>query len=352
MDQGEVRVQNDGISALIISGGGTDAYVDGPLELNGNVVSGVQEFPVGEMDTWAPLEIEFAGFITSDFRVEYNGAAFSDLTTDGTLNNVSEVEHWVLERRTGSDDVKVKLHWKNDLNSGVDNLADLRVARYDGTDWTSNGQDANSGTINPTGWVQSSTVTNYSRTEFTFGSVSSSVNPLPVVLVDIQIAQVEENIRLSWTTTQEENIESYNIERSIDGNIFEPIGQVPAKQNFNGYNQYSFLDKPEAEGLYYYRLKSVEANSLHEELGTKRISYYSGESGFSIFPNPAKETLNVVSSSEIYQIRIMDEMGAEIKIFEDMEQGQILDLETLESGVYLIQCLGDGFVQTKRFVKE
>jgi len=59
---------------------------------------------------------------------------------------------------------------------------------------------------------------------------------------------------LNWKTTNEVNTQSFGIERSINGKVFETIGNEPAK-NISGINNYIFKDENALEGTSYYRLK-------------------------------------------------------------------------------------------------
>ncbi|MCH8319186.1 MAG: hypothetical protein IIA88_11950 [Bacteroidetes bacterium] len=64
--------------------------------------------------------------------------------TDGSLNNRSVVEYWTLTRDAGTSNVTVKLFWEDTARSRITDIVsgDLVVARYNGVDWTSEGQSA------------------------------------------------------------------------------------------------------------------------------------------------------------------------------------------------------------------
>ena len=85
----------------------------------------------------------------------------------------------------------------------------------------------------------------------------SAVLPLHVLLFSGK--QEKETVSLQWTTSNEMDAAEFIIEKSIDGQAFQEIGEVAA-QNRPGTHTYSFIDPSIGinRGQIYYRLKQVD----------------------------------------------------------------------------------------------
>lgn len=70
-------------------------------------------------------------------------------------------------------------------------------------------------------------------------------------------------ITLNWRTGQETNITSFHIERSINNNDFNKVGEVNPKGN---NSTYEFIDESisRVSSIYYYRLKVVNNNGTSQ----------------------------------------------------------------------------------------
>ena len=120
----------------------------------------------------------------------------------------------------------------------------------------------------------------------------SVVSALPVKLISFSGANDSKGNLLKWTTSNEINLSSYIIERSIDGRNFTNIGNVTANKNASA-NSYSFVDANISDAAtIYYRLKSVDAVGFFEYSKTIAITK-SIKSLFNVYPNPVTSTINI-----------------------------------------------------------
>jgi hypothetical protein len=194
------------------SGGRSTSYVDGPMKKVGDDAF---IFPTGDQNVWARIEIGAPANTGTEFTAHYFFKMHSDTSTDNTLNNISNVEYWQLDRYVNNDDVLVTLYWEDSTRSGISDAidnGDLRVGRYNGTDFTSEGSQnmstGSSGTIS-----SGAKVTNFSP--FTFGSVGAQI--LPVELIYFDAEQKGEQVLLDWSTASEYRSDRFEVERSKDG---------------------------------------------------------------------------------------------------------------------------------------
>lgn len=253
------------------SSGNANSFIDGPIEKTGNTAF---VFPVGDGSRWARIGIG-APSTSSTFRAEYFATPFSSVTVMAStptpaLNNVSRTEYWQLDRTSGTGNAAVTLFWENSTFSGITDCSttDLRVARFNsGTaSWENiNNTVTITGTCtgaSPGSITTNSVVTNFSP--FSFGSLSSGVNPLPIELVYFS-AEIDRNkhVVLNWETATEINNDYFTIEKSKDAVNFIEVDVVDAAGNCSVRKEYNYIDQNPFDGISYYRLIQTDFDLSH-----------------------------------------------------------------------------------------
>jgi hypothetical protein len=138
-----------------------------------------------------------------------------------------------------------------------------------------------------------------------FGWEIVSSIPLPVTFNDFNVKVNGQSNVLTWKTSQETNLNYFEIERSDNGTDFSKIGKVKAAGNSNSTIEYRYNDENPSGGINYYRLKIVDIGNTARlsEIKSVRNSF----SNFTIYPNPA-------SSQLITEITAIKEDNAELSI--------------------------------------
>lgn len=109
--------------------------------------------------------------------------------------------------------------------------------------------------------------------------------PLPVHVLEFSAAPRLSGIQLSWKVREEDNMASYEIERSTNGQTFTRIGDVAAR-NLSTASIYSFFDQAPGNGVNYYRLRLIELNSSARYTLIVRVDAAAVKSNVLIYPNP------------------------------------------------------------------
>lgn len=89
-------------------------------------------------------------------------------------------------------------------------------------------------------------------------------NPLPVKLVEFNGINDRYYNRLFWSTASEIGSDRFEIDRSLDGYVWNNVGTVNASGNSNELRKYSFND---IVGSYYYRLIQYDFDGNFEVFG-------------------------------------------------------------------------------------
>ena len=347
-----------------VSSVSNDAYIDGPIEKIGNDAF---TFPVGNDGFYAAISMSAPSGTTRRFRAQYfhqdadNAGDRNSLAA--SLNHISSSEYWTLERTSGTSNVTVSLSWENARSGEVNKLTTLRVAHWDGSLWTDEGNGSTTGdTISGT-VVTSAAVTSFSP--FTLASTTSD-NPLPITLLNFDAVLNGDQVDLKWETAAEINNDYFTVERSSDGVNFEPIGRIDGKGNYNGLSEYIMTDFNPLQGVSYYRLKQTDFDGKFEYSDIISITYSLNtpaiNSNMRLYPNPAnngsdvklemtgmpvdKEVLVVVSNvlgQQMYsKVILTDNNGNIIYAVDPYNQ--------LPAGTYIIVASSNDTLLSKRLI--
>jgi hypothetical protein len=354
-----------------VSGGSATAFVDGPMRKVGNDAF---VFPTGDGTRWARLGIT-APTVSSTFQAQYFATPYSNLTpmdlTQGTatLDHVSALEYWQLDRIAGAGNTSVTLYWNNASLSQIllcASFEDLSVAKWTGTAWTNLNPTAAFISGSCSGSAAGSIITQADVTSFspfTFGSKKHS-NPLPVELLSFTGKNLDDKNLLEWATLTETNNDYFIIEKSKDGNDFEVLKQVDGAGNSNTVLFYNETDDTPFNPVTYYKLKQVdfEGSYTYSDIISVFSTLQSEQPVFiNLYPNPAATLVNLdiysPSESEI-NVEIYDYLGMVIL----SEKRQIMkgnntlafDISKLADGIFYSRVFinGSDFAGYKKFVKE
>lgn len=155
---------------------------------------------------------------------------------------------------------------------------------------------------------------------------------------------------LRWETLSEVNNKMFVIERSIDGDNFEPIGSVNGIGNSVINHVYDFVDQNPIDGVNYYRLKQVDFDERYEYSDIIQVRK-SPNNLVSISSLLYNNQLNIISNLENYSIDIYSVSGTAIYHAEELSYDQKLDVN-LSKGMYFAHIQSNNDTYTFKFVKE
>lgn len=298
------------------SAGASDAsFVSGPVNKLGDDAF---TFPIGKTGTgYQPLGITAPSSTSANFRAEYmraSGAALGPITAPGLLA-VSNCEYWVLDRLATTNGVNVTLNWNANspcTGSYITSLIGLQVSYFDGSNWSSSAGNGASGDVNA-GSVVRNSVTTFGT--FTIGNVQLGGSPLPVKISNISAFEKQNGIQINWTTYQEENLASYEVERSADGVSFKVIGNVSARNSVSK-TDYNFFDANPLSGVSFYRLKNLDFDGKTGFSNIVKVNLDKSIKGISVYPNPVRNGYVSLQSADLpkgnYTIQVINLAGQQV----------------------------------------
>jgi hypothetical protein len=208
----------------------------------------------------------------------------------------------------------------------------LRAQTSNGTTWSPVMGTVNTGA----NVVTVSGVNNYNS----FWTLAGNDGPLPITLLSFEATlNALHTVDLLWSTATEINCDFFTLEKSPDGLNFKTFGTVGAAGNSNTVLNYNFIDENPFEGFTYYRLKSTDFDGSYKysEIRKVRIQNIKGNT-FSVYPNPASESFNIINAGTDNNFILKDASGKTVKsITSNSDDDEIkVNRDGLASGIYFI----------------
>jgi len=167
---------------------------------------------------------------------------------------------------------------------------------------------------------------------------------------------------LSWSTDFEMNSDYYIMERSSDDFNFKEISRIKAAGNTSMVTNYTLSDNNIDQGKkYVYKLKSLDFDGRISNVGT--VTVFSGNNEkitSSIFPNPARETLNLLLNNQVdgaIQVEIYNSTGVKLlhlhlegNMAKDKNILEGVSLDQFSGGVYHVKVTADSTEEFHKLV--
>jgi hypothetical protein len=125
----------------------------------------------------------------------------------------------------------------------------------------------------------------------------------------------DQGILVTWTTATELNNDYMVLERSANGQDFLEITRVKGKGTTQETQHYHYFDPNPLAGINYYRLRQVDFDGTTDHSKVVAITLDKGEL-MSIFPNPAKDRINIQTSLTLLaeEVFLLDALGRKISL--------------------------------------
>ena len=169
---------------------------------------------------------------------------------------------------------------------------------------------------------------------------------LPVTLVSFEAIKKDKDAYIVWRTATETNTNKFEIERSIDGIIFNTVGQLKAAGNSTTNTSYQFTDNNVGSHLtspvVYYRFKQWDLDGRFTYSPVRSINFNNKNNAVSVYPNPAKNALTLKATpaqlNSFYFIT--DHWGRQLMSGQLFNTSTTINLNKLVPGVYYVQVAG------------
>ncbi|HEY4061607.1 MAG TPA: hypothetical protein VGM30_06890 [Puia sp.] len=192
---------------------------------------------------------------------------------------------------------------------------------------------------------------------FTVITNASAGTPLPVIWQSVNARADGNNVDLSWVVGVNAQARVYEVEHSIDGVTFTPIGNVSNDPNVKSY-QFEHVNA--GPGKHFYRIHEVDLDG--EAIYSQIVSVNIGTGDFSVavLNNPASANtdaqlrINAVSGGKAV-IELWTSGGSRISVTEQAVGAGVntlpIPLSRLASDTYVMKVTVNGTTHTTQVVK-
>lgn len=249
--------------------------------------------------------------------------------------------------------------------------ANLRIAKYAGTTNNGSGLPASytngAAVIDPvdSDIIWNSTLSRWevsvNVTGFSGFIVQTHLLVLPLTLLEFNGQLLNNNGILNWKTIDEQNTESFDIERSTDGRNYSMVGNTSAFAT-PGLHYYNFTDNNISSlgvPVIYYRLKQKDNTGRYTYSKTVALAVDKNKNIVLLYPNPVKNEVGLtITTEKTQQIRtsVIDYSGRIVKQQQwNINKGSTtfsVDLSTLANGMYFMEIKGETINERKPFLKQ
>lgn len=165
-------------------------------------------------------------------------------------------------------------------------------------------------------------------------TLASTLNALPLVWLNIQAQRQEKGIVIQWTTSQEDQVQSFRILHSIDGKNWIVIGSVKPQGHL--FNQYSFTHVQPSHEKNYYRIQELVLDGRNSLSKIVYLFAPNGAPTMELYPNPSNQGKASIRLTNPSTIRIYQNNG--ILLFSKTYAAGVhsLNERVWKAGTYLI----------------
>ncbi len=183
---------------------------------------------------------------------------------------------------------------------------------------------------------------------------------LPLTLLDFTVTKMSEaNVNVQWSTAQEDGVEHYEIERSLDAGSFLMVGKITAR-NGNRTEHYSFTDITSGiAGTLYYRLKMVDKDGQFKYSRVRTINKEQNVEMVKIFPTLLRQgkalQLRVITAeNNRMTYALFDHVGRELSkgVISNISSSNasLINTRNLPAGIFVIQIMQANRKQSLQFI--
>ena len=326
-------------------------------------------FPMGTISADRSLWVSGTPSAAGTISVSHNdvnssstfSTPFSDNATNAVSVNVRQNKSWAVSTANGfagsSFGIRVQ---SSAATSEVTNTTNLRLTLGTGI---APGTAADGGGTNSLPQANRTAITaaNLNNTFYIGGNTSQ--NPLPVKLANLTVSNLnEKNVLIEWKSFSEINTDRYEIEKSIDGILFEKFASVKSSGNSTSIINYEAkdIDAFKNNTIIYYRLKTIDIDGSYEN--STIVSIKKGISNTfninNVSPNPTSSDINLNISSihnQHAKIEVIDIAGSIVysteKMLNNGENSFTINTDLIPKGIYFIRVISLNDVKHLKILK-
>lgn len=175
---------------------------------------------------------------------------------------------------------------------------------------------------------------------------------LPLAWGSVTVSRIAQEVKIEWTTEQENNVSHFTVERSLNGTSWTEVGNNVAAFNLSAINHYELIDHENLTQQVFYRIKQVDLDGKFTYSIIKTLNADKNAVKITIYPVPAstKFYLNSSNAGVVKQVKMLNDHGVQVKQWSTLQA--FYEISELPVGVYFIKVeTSNGRVEQLRLNK-
>lgn len=173
--------------------------------------------------------------------------------------------------------------------------------------------------------------------------------PLPLHFTSFISNSKDCGARLTWSTAQEENVKSFEVQQSFDGNNYTTVGTLLSKGT--GANDYSFETNQPQKAMYY-RVVAIDMDGRRTYSSTNKVQLSNCQkaSMVKVYPIPAfrsQEITILTNVPEKTDYRLFDMSGKLVKSGAFLKTTQF---KVATGGTYMLEVSGKDYKESQKII--
>jgi hypothetical protein len=187
------------------------------------------------------------------------------------------------------------------------------------------------------------------------GFVAVASSTLPVTFQSFYATRQDNNIQLTWVTSEEINNSYYAVERSTNGSNWKQIAVVLGAGTTEAVSRYSYTDKNISDAVVYYRIRQVDINGSAHYSAVRTVRNSQTAQVTNIYAS-AKQTITIDFNSDVKDnvtVQVINMNGQVIARQQYKSASYRLTMNVLSagSGAYVVQVSDNtGWSEVKKII--
>ena len=323
-------VTNDLTVNTSITGGSGTSYVKTSSSgmLNRSIANTVTRiFPVGN-SAYNPVSITNNSGATDAFTVRVFDEVYVNGFTAPATGANRVVRTWDINKQTANGGSGIDFNFNWNAGEEVGSFTKM-LWHYDGTKWVKQ-----TGTTSAVGTTL--TYTGYTGTFSPF-AIIDALALVPVVITDFNLQKVNNTTLVKWNTRQEQNSKDFIIQHSTDGTDWTNVGLVLAAGYSSSLRTYSFIHANPTQGKNLYRIMQRDEDGKATFTTILYLSFDEKSDAFTVLSNPVKSGQLKVNSPAKAIMRLYNNHGQLLRVFNLASGVQVIDVSGNAAGVYHVE---------------
>ncbi|SKC14989.1 PQQ-dependent sugar dehydrogenase [Dyadobacter psychrophilus] len=176
-----------------------------------------------------------------------------------------------------------------------------------------------------------------------------SDSQLPLTLVNFSGTRGNEGVKLSWSTSSEEDFRGFDVEQSFNAVQFEKVGTVSGENAVSG-SQYTFSHPVDLTSDLYYRLKMIDQDDSFEY--SKIVVVKSTDALSANFVRPSlisNGIIDMVINDSFTKMELISTSGKVFMSEKISKNGPFsIPIQGTETGIYIVRLTGRNKVMQQK----